>query len=98
MRDDLERLLGQTSLVVVALAIAIGWSLFQMAKGVADLVTGLFTRYPSSSDAAVAAHFQPATWVVGQRVVTFGSLIAGVVELAVALVVAGWIVRRGRTA
>jgi hypothetical protein len=33
MREHVERLLAQTTLVTLALAIAVGWSLFQVAEG-----------------------------------------------------------------
>jgi hypothetical protein len=92
MREHLDRLLAQTTLVTLALAIAVGWSLFQVAKGVADLVNGLLTKYPEDSF-GVVVRGQPATWVVGERVLTFTTLIEGVVELAVVLVVAVLITR-----
>ncbi|MFL5938500.1 MAG: hypothetical protein ACJ744_16215 [Gaiellaceae bacterium] len=94
MREHLDRLLAQTTLVTLALAIAVGWSLFQVAKGVADLVNGLLTNYPDGTGFGVVARTQPATWVLGDRVLTFTTLIEGVVELAVVLVVAVLIYRR----
>jgi hypothetical protein len=98
MRDHLDRLLEQTTLVTLALAIAVGWSLFQVAKGVADLVNGLLTHYPEGFSFGVVARTQPATWVVGERVLTFTTLIEGVVELVVVLLVAVLIARRPRDA
>lgn len=94
MRDFIDRLLSQASLVTLALAIALGWSLFQVAKGVADLVNGLLTSYPSGSDIAFVTRSQAATWIVGGRVLTFTSLIAGLVELGVVLGAAWLIARR----
>jgi hypothetical protein len=41
MRDGFDRLLRDLTLVTLALAIAIGWSLIQVATGVATLVGGL---------------------------------------------------------
>jgi hypothetical protein len=96
MREHLDRLLAQTTLVTLALAIAVGWSLFQVAKGVADLVTGLLTKYPDGISLGVVARSQPATWVVGDRVLTFTTLVEGLVELAVVLLVAVLIARRPR--
>jgi anaerobic C4-dicarboxylate transporter len=93
MRDYVDRLLSQTSLVTLALAIALGWSLFQVAKGVADLVNGLLTTYPQSPDFEAVAGTQAATWIVGDRVLTFTSLIAGLVEVGVVLAV-GWLIAR----
>ena len=54
MRENIDRLLAQTSIVTLALGMAIGWSLFQVAKGVGDLVEGLLTKYPSGSSSFVA--------------------------------------------
>ena len=92
MREHIDRLLSQTSLVMLALAIAIGWSLFQVAKGVADLVSGLLTQYPQGAIGYV--NRQPATWIVGGRVLTFTTLIEGVVELTIVLLLTALIVRR----
>jgi hypothetical protein len=96
MREHLDRLLGQTTLVTLALAIAVGWSLFQVAKGVGDLVNGLLTKYPSGTPLSVVAATQPATWIVDGRVLTFTTLIEGAVELACVVLVAAVIVRRTR--
>jgi hypothetical protein len=96
MRDYVDRLLSQTTLVTLALAIALGWSLFQVAKGVSDLVNGLLTTVPTSSGFGTVLRSQPATWTVGDRVLTFTSLIAGLVELGVVLAV-GWLVGRRAT-
>ena len=98
MREHLDRLLAQTSIVTLALGIAVGWSLFQVAKGVADLVQGLLTKYPSGSQYTQYVKSQSATWIVGGRVLTLTSLITGLVELAIVLVVAGLIATRSRTA
>ena len=95
MREHIDRLLAQTSIVTLALGMAIGWSLFQVAKGVADLVEGLLTKYPSGSSQLIEfQNSQPATWIVGRRVLTFTTLITGAVELAVVLVVAALVARR----
>ena len=88
MREHIDRLLAQTSIVTLALGVAIGWSLFQVANGVADLVQGLLTKFPSGSGLLAYHSSQPATWIVRGRVLTFTTLITGVVELAVVLLVA----------
>jgi hypothetical protein len=97
MREHFDRLLAQTSLVTLALAIAIGWSLFQVAKGVADLVNGLLTEYPNGSQLIGYVNSQPATWIVRGRVLTFTTLIEGIVELTIVLIAAALIVRRRQT-
>jgi hypothetical protein len=94
MREHIDRLLAQTSIVTLALGVAIGWSLFQVARGVADLVQGLLTKYPSGSGLFAYHASQPATWIVHGRVLTLTTLISGMVELAVVLVAAALIARR----
>jgi hypothetical protein len=94
MREHIDRLLAQSSIITLALGVAIGWSLFQVAKGVADLVEGLLTKYPSGSQYIVYQNGQAATWIVGRRVLTFTTLISGTVELAVVLLVAALIAHR----
>ena len=94
MREHIDRLLAQTSITTLALGVAIGWSLFQVAKGVADLVEGLLTKYPSGSQLIAYQDSQVATWIVRGRVLTFTTLISGTVELALVLLVAALIAHR----
>ena len=93
MRDAFERLLRDATLVTIALGIALGWALFQVAEGVSLLVTTLLTETPT---AAEVGHyfFEPLTWRVGGRVLTLGALARGLVELAVVLAVAVFLGRR----
>jgi hypothetical protein len=65
---------------------------------VADLVTGLLTSYPNATGFGVVARAKPATWVVGDRLLTFTTLIEGLVELAVVLLVAVSIATKGSRA
>jgi hypothetical protein len=104
MRESFERLLRDLTLVTLALAIAIGWSLIQVAEGFAALISGLL--YEISDEGPAPNFFAPygltewggvLTWEVGGRVLTFGSLVVGLVQLAVVLVVAAFVYRRFRT-
>jgi large-conductance mechanosensitive channel len=94
MREHIDRLLAQASIVTLALGVAIGWSLFQVARGVADVVQGLLTKNPDGLQFTAYQNSQPATWIVGGRVLTFTTLISGIVELAIMLLVAALIARR----
>jgi hypothetical protein len=96
MQEALDRLLREATLVTIALGIGLGWSLFQVAQGVATAVNGLLTKYPAS-DLAGYANSQPLTWIVHGRVLTLGSLLAGVVELAVVMAVAMLLTTRARS-
>ena len=96
MKEELDHLLRDTTLFTLTVAIALGWSLFQFAHGVATFVDALTTHLPPAS----ASRFIPSygdgvglTWVVGGRVVTLDGVVMGLIELATVLLVA-WFVRR----
>jgi hypothetical protein len=83
-------------MLTLTFAIALGWSLFQFAHGVAIFVDALTTHLPPAS----AGRFFPSygegvglTWVVGSRVVTLDGVVMGLIELATVLL-AAWFVRR----
>jgi hypothetical protein len=97
MRDALEGLLRDLTLVTLMLAIALGWALFQVGEGVAELVSNLLIDWPRSSDALSAIPYtQPLTWIVGGRVITLGPLLEGAIEFVVVLAVAVFIHSRTR--
>ena len=104
MRESLERLLRDLTLVTLVLAIAIGWSLIQVAEGFAELVAGLLYELPdeASESGPGFGFFFPSqfagvlVWNVGGRVLTLGALVAGLVQLGVVLVVAAFVYRRSR--
>ena len=90
MRSELDGLLRDITLRTLTFAIALGWSLFQLARGVASFIDALLTHLPSS--AADAPYFTGQdgglTWVVGRRVVALDGILLGLVELAFVLAVA----------
>jgi len=94
MREDLERLLRDTTLTTLALAIAIGWSLFEVCRGAATLVDGLTTHAGNPNSDAIIVNGYGLTWMVGHHILTFDALVIGLVELAVALGVAVIVRRR----
>ncbi|HEU5491497.1 MAG TPA: hypothetical protein VFU84_11945 [Gaiellaceae bacterium] len=104
MRDAFDRLLRDLTLVTLALAIALGWSLIQVAEGVAGLFAGLL--YEIDGNDGGPNFFAPyaltrwggvLTWDVGGRVLSLGPLVAGLVQLGVVLAVAVFVYRRART-
>jgi hypothetical protein len=108
VRESLDRLLRDLTFVTLALAIALGWSLVQVAEGVSALVTGLLYDLPNdgSSNVAPVAFFAPyaltkyggvLSWDVGGHLLTLGALVAGLVQLVVVLAVAALVYRRFRT-
>lgn len=96
MRETLDQLLRDVTLVTLALAIAIGWSLFQVASGFGELVTTLLIDYPENTEIAASRLYEPLTWDVGGRILTLGSLLRGIVELAVTVLLA-LLIRRQTT-
>ena len=89
MREELDKLLEDLTLLTIAFAIALGWSLFQVAHGVATFIDGLTVHLPTSTDGApFFGQGSGLTWVVDRRIVTLDGLLTGLVELASVLLVA----------
>jgi hypothetical protein len=91
VRADLERLLDDVTLVTLALAIAVGWSLYELAHGVATFVDGLFTHIPTGEG---SYETEGLTWIVGHHVVALDGMLVGALELSIALAAAVWVARR----
>jgi len=94
MRADLERLLDDITLMTLAFAIAVGWSLFQFAHGLAVFVDGLLTHVPAGEPGGFSFSTSGLQWFVGHRYVDLDPLFTGAVELAVTLAVAVFVARR----
>jgi hypothetical protein len=91
MLDAVDAVLDDVKLTTLAFAIAIGWSVYQVGVGLAQLVDGLLAHLPGDQS------FGPQgalTWVVGHRVVSLDSLLTGLIELGVALAAAAFVRRR----
>ena len=95
MRETVDRLLRDATLVTFALALALGWTLVLLAQGVAETVTTLLTHYPDS-DLIDLSGGRPLTWAVGGRILTLNSLASGLVAFAAVVTVAVVIERRAR--
>jgi hypothetical protein len=97
MRDGFDRLLRDLTLVTLALGIAIGWSLIQVATGMAALVGGILYEVDAENP---FLGFYGAQWIgvlawdVGGRILSFGPLVVGLVQLSVVLAVAALVYRR----
>ena len=84
-------MLRDTTLTTLALAVALGWSLYQLTAGVAGLVTSCFTAYNGPVGRAFIQQLQltvPLRWHVGDRLLNFGGLASGAIEVALVVVVA----------
>jgi hypothetical protein len=84
MRELLDRILRDATLVTLALALALGWTLVLTAQGIADTVSTLLNHYQQSD----LLDPRPLTWIVGGRLLTFYSLVTGLIAFAVVLIVA----------
>jgi hypothetical protein len=89
MKADLRRLLADATLVTLALAIALGWSLYQFAQGAATFVDALTTNLPAGTHDSVP-YFDGGglTWFVGDRIVTLDGMVRGAIEVGVVVLVA----------
>jgi hypothetical protein len=94
MRNALEDLLDDLTLMRLALGIALGWALFRVADGAATTVTTTLTDFGPQTYSAHSFTGEPLTWYVGDRILTFGKLLQGVLALAVVLVTAILVERR----
>jgi hypothetical protein len=69
--------LRESRLFMLALAVALGFALWRVAGGVSDTVATLLL------DEEKAFKFsEPLTWNVGDRVLTLGQLLRGIIEVA----------------
>jgi ABC-type arginine transport system permease subunit len=93
MRETVERLLRDATLVTLALGLALGWTLVLVGRGLAETVTTLLTHYPQSDLHDLG---QPLTWAVGSRILTLSSLVSGLIAFAVVFAVAVAVDRRTR--
>ena len=96
MRETVERLLRDATLVTLALALALGWTLVLVGQGLAETVTTLLTHYPQS-DLLDLNGERPLTWAVGGRILSLSSLVSGLIAFALVFAVAVAIDRRTRT-
>ncbi|HEX7626789.1 MAG TPA: hypothetical protein VF379_07005 [Gaiellaceae bacterium] len=96
MQKRLDELMRDVTLVTLAFAIASGYSLYQLAHGVATFVDDLTTHYPPHTTIPVYAPppGEGLTWVVGHRLVTLDSLFVGLIELALVVLAAVYVKNR----
>lgn len=94
MRADLRRLAHDTWLVTIGLALALGWALTDLVRGIGSFVDHLMLHVPTSNgiNGAFTQIYSPAgnalTWVVHGHVITVDGIVIGLIEVAAVLVVA----------
>jgi hypothetical protein len=98
MRSDLEAIVRDSTLTAIALAIALGWSLYQLAHGVGLFVDGLLQHLSGPGGVYYSSGGGGLTWVVDRRIVALDGIFIGLLELGVVLTVAVLVRRRAATA
>jgi hypothetical protein len=94
VRESIQRVLRDGTLVTVAFAIALGYSLYSVAQGANYLVTTFFREFPDQpgiGDLGQAFAVGSLTWEVGDRYLTFGALVGGLLEVGVVLAAAAFV-------
>ena len=88
MRESLDRLIRDLTLTTLALAIAGGWALFQVASGLANAITTLLNHFPPGDLYGRPSYYGVLAWRVGDRILAVGDLVKGLIELALVIAVA----------
>jgi hypothetical protein len=105
--DDLIRFMREPSWISLALAIPLGWSVFQLAHGVAAFVDALFFHLPPRQAGLGGIYAYPIayasgggalTWGVHQHVVTLDGILIGAIEVTLVVLVATFVARRRASA
>lgn len=67
VRESVDGLPRDGTLVAVVLGIALGWALYQVAQGLRTIVSTLLAEYPEPSELFHVTQGTGLTWVVGDR-------------------------------
>jgi hypothetical protein len=99
LRDELDRFLEDVTLLTVAFAIALGWSLYSVAHGVANCIDELTVHYPPSDQSSFPSGGNAngeLSWDLGRHVITLDPILVGLLQLAIVLAVAMYVRSRMR--
>lgn len=102
MKVDLAGVLRDVQLTTLAFAIALGWSLYQAALGVATFIESVtvhshgFGGFPGVAFAFPVQAGYGLTWVWGHHIFAFGQLVLGLIELGAVLLAAALVRRFSR--
>lgn len=96
LRQDLDRLLEDTTMLTIAFAIALGWSLFELARGLAQFIDALTLHLPPPDPNAFGGRGYGSgggglSWVVGRHLISLDGLLIGVLQLVFVLAVAAYV-------
>ena len=99
MQADLRRLLDEASLLTLALALALGWSVWNLAQSIATFIDRLLLHLPAHQGADIGFAYAYATsggaltWVVHRRLISLDGIVTGLIEVAAVLLVAVLVIR-----
>jgi hypothetical protein len=100
LRDELDRLLEDVTLLTIGFAIALGWSLYSLAHGVAICIDELTVHYPPNDATSGFPSGGNAngglSWDVGRHVITLDPILVGLLQLTFVLAVAVYVRSRMR--
>ena len=92
MTVDLAGVIRDVQLTTLAFAIALGWSLYQTALGLATFIEGLSVRgsgpFVGSGFVGLSQEGFGLTWVWHHHLFDFGQFVLGRIELGTVLLVA----------
>lgn len=91
MKVDLAGVIRDVQLTTLAFAIALGWSLYQTALGLATFIEGLSVRESSPFGSGFVGLPQEGfglTWFWHHHLFDFGQFVLGLIELGTVLLVA----------
>ena len=94
LREELDRLLEDVTLLTIAFAIAIGWSLFTLARGVAGFIDDLTLHLPAPDPNSLGGGYSSVgglTWVVHRHVIALDGILIGLLQLVFVLAVAAYV-------
>jgi hypothetical protein len=98
LRQDLDRLLEDTTMLTIAFAIALGWSVYELARGVAIFIDGLTVHLPAPDANGFSSGYGSGggmSWVVGRHVISLDGILVGLLQLVFVLAIAAYV--RSRT-
>ena len=87
MKTDLVGVLRDVPLTTLALAIALGLSLIQIAQGVAAFITDA-TQHGHDLNEGLGLYGGGLNWFCGHHLFAFGQFVTGLIELGTVLLIA----------
>ena len=90
VRGELERLMRDATLITLVFAIAIGWSLYQVASALGYFFVTIFQKADNTPDTAFS-------FTLGSHVLYFDPLVESLIALAFLLAVAVYVRNRFRS-